>query len=244
MTIDSVKELFRPVFARGCSVGPDPRIAKLREAVLAMKGGLFEVEIPVDGADDVGKLGEALHDLAKSLQTRFEEIQKLHSITKEINAGIILDEILNHVFESFRSIIPYNRIGCSLLEENGTIVRARWARSDVPAMEITKGYTAPLHGSSLQHIIETSQPRIINNLVDYLRDHPNSDSTWRIVKEGMRSSLTCPLISLGKPVGFLFFSSMKANTYRKVHTDIFLQIASQLSITVEKGSQGISPVSA
>ena len=50
----------------------------------------------------------------------------------------------------------------------------------------------------------------------------------------MRSSLTCPLNVLGKPVGFLFFSSMKPNTYAKTHQDIFIQIANQLSTIVEK----------
>ena len=50
----------------------------------------------------------------------------------------------------------------------------------------------------------------------------------------MRSSLTCPLNVLGKPVGFLFFSSMKTDTYKKIHQDIFIQIANQLSTIVEK----------
>jgi signal transduction histidine kinase len=101
-------------------------------------------------------------------------------------------------------------------------------------MEITKGYSAPLEGSSLQTIMETGQPRIINNLESYLADHPHSDSTIKIAREGMRSSFTCPLHALGKPIGFLFFSSMEPDTYAKTHQDIFIQIANQLSAIVEK----------
>jgi signal transduction histidine kinase len=50
----------------------------------------------------------------------------------------------------------------------------------------------------------------------------------------MRSSLTCPLVAVGKPVGFVFFSSQQPNTYRDLHVEVFLEIAGQLSTTVEK----------
>ena len=51
----------------------------------------------------------------------------------------------------------------------------------------------------------------------------------------MRSSLTCPLIANGIPVGFIFFSSTQPNIYADVHIDIFKRIAGQLSVIVEKG---------
>jgi signal transduction histidine kinase len=213
----------------------DKRIPQYVKAALSMKEGQFDVELPVEGNDDVARLGSALKDLARVLESRFEEVRTLSAITTQVNAGLILDEILNHVFETFRPIIPYNRIGFSLLEENGTVVRARWARSDAPVMEITGGYSARLQGSSLQQIIETRKPRILNDLEVYLNEHPASDSTQRVVKEGMRSSLTCPLVAMNKPIGFMFFSSMKPYTYEKVHTELFRQIAGQLATIVEKG---------
>jgi class 3 adenylate cyclase len=55
-----------------------------------------------------------------------------------------------------------------------------------------------------------------------------------MVEEGIRSSLTCPLASGGKPVGFMFFSSRRAETYRNVHVEVFKLIAGHLSLVVEK----------
>lgn len=213
----------------------DERIKKYIEYLAEMKKGRFPQEIPIGEDDEIGRLGKELFELGQTLKKKFEEINILAKVTEEVNAGLSLEEVLNNVYESFRPVIPYNRIGFALLEEEGTIVRARWARSDAPELKIFPGYEAPLKGSSLQKIIETYQPRILNDLEAYLREHPESDSTRRIVEEGMRSSLTCPLIARGKPIGFMFFSSMKPNTYKDAHIELFLQIAGELAVIVEKG---------
>ncbi|MGC9327393.1 MAG: GAF domain-containing sensor histidine kinase, partial [Candidatus Hinthialibacter sp.] len=132
-------------------------------------------------------------------------------------------------------IIPYNRIGVGLLENKSRVVRNIWARSDAEPMKISIGYSAPLQGSSLAKVIQTGQPRIIDDLEEYLRKRPHSEATQLIVEEGMRSSLTCPLIAKGKPIGFMFFSSIHSHTYVDVHVEFFSQIANQLSIVLEKG---------
>ena len=213
----------------------DPRILKYRDAALALKEGRFRIEVPVEGEDEVAQLGKTLLELDQALEKRFGELQTLVHVTEKINAGLVLEDILNHVYDWFHSILPYDRIGFSLLDEDGTTVRARWARSESPEIRIREGYAAPLAGSSLQQIIETGRPRILNDLPAYLEAHPQSDSTARIVSEGMRSSLTCPLIAASKPIGFIFFSSMKPFTYENIHVELFQQIAGLLSMIVEKG---------
>ena len=212
----------------------DERISVYRDAVLAMQAGQFDIEVPTEPGDQVAELGQSLHSLARVLEEKFRETDRLSQVTARINAGLILDEVLEHVYESFRPILPYDRIGFALLEQDGKLVQARWARSEATEIKIDAGYSAELRGSSLERIIETGQPRILNNLEEYLELHPDSDSTAKIVAEGMRSSLTCPLVALGKPVGFIFFSSMQTNTYRNVHVELFEQIAGQLAVIVEK----------
>lgn len=214
----------------------DDKISAYYSAIRAMQEGRFRVAVPVgpDDEDDLSKLGLSLLELGETLEQRFQELNKLSQVTEEVNAGLILDEVLDHLYASFLEVIPYDRIGLSLLEDEGQVVRARWAHSKALNMEITAGYSAAMVGSSLERIVETGQPRILNDLKAYLRDHPDSESTQLIVREGIRSSLTCPLIALNKPVGFLFFSSLQPDTYRDVHVDTFLKIAGQLSTIVEK----------
>jgi signal transduction histidine kinase len=39
---------------------------------------------------------------------------------------------------------------------------------------------------------------------------------------------------MGKPIGFMFFSSTQPDTYRDAHVELYLQIAGQLAVIVEK----------
>jgi signal transduction histidine kinase len=198
--------------------------------------GQYTVELIPGSADDtVGQLGQALHQLAVALEKRYQELKQLDQITRHINAGLLLDEILENIYRDFREIIPYNRIGCALLEEDGRVLRARWAKTDLPEIKLGMGYKALMAGSSLEQILQSGQPRIINDLADYLRCKPQSDSSRLIVEEGIRASLTCPLIANGVPVGFIFFSSSQPNSYEAAHVESYMRIAEQLSVIVEKG---------
>ncbi len=162
------------------------------------------------------------------------DLHRLNAITASINAGFSLDEVLDRIYENFKGVIPYNRISFSLIEQDGKMVRACWVRTDRETVRIAKGYAAPLEGSSLQQVVATNRPRIINDLRAYLANKPGSTSTRLIVEEGYRSSLTCPLIANGVPIGFLFFSSVYANSYTEEHVAIFEQIAGQIAVIVEK----------
>jgi hypothetical protein len=217
------------------AVTDDPRIPRLRDAASAMRSGRFDVEVPVVPEDELGQLGLALSDLGQTLERQFAQMRALAGVTAQINAGLLLDEVLDQVYASFRPLIPYDRIGFALLEQDDQIVRARWARSDGAALKITRGYAARMAGSSLERVMATGEPRILDDLEAYLATHPDSESTRLIVAEGVRSSLTCPLVANGKPIGFLFFSSREPGSYRRVHVELFMEIAGQLALTVEKG---------
>ncbi len=212
----------------------DRRIAAYRDAAVQLRLGQFPVDVPLEGVDELARLGEAIRALAQTIEQKYREMSELVRITEKVNSGLILDEVLEYVYASFRGIIPYDRIGFSLLEDNGRVLRARWARSEAATVRLGVNYTGKMEGSSLQQVLETGRPRILNDLVQYLADHPSSDSTRLVVEEGVRSSLTCPLVNEGKPIGFIFFSSFQPKTYRDVHVELFLQIAGQLAAIVEK----------
>jgi class 3 adenylate cyclase len=164
-----------------------------------------------------------------------ETLEKLVELTAEVNAGLTLTEVLDRIFHSFQRIIPYDRMGCALVEQDGASARSVWSRSTLSETHIPVGYSARLAGSSLQAVLETGRARILNDLQAYLHEHPGSENTRRIVAEGARSSLTCPLVAMGKPIGFLFFSSTMPHSYDVAHVDLYLRIAEDISLILEKG---------
>jgi diguanylate cyclase (GGDEF)-like protein len=212
----------------------DMRLAEYRRAAEALRDGQYDIEISIGPHDEIARLGEALRVLAIAMKTQSEQAAKLAEISRKINEGLLLEDVLDQVYDSFFDLIPYDRIGFALLDRGKTLVRAHWARSEATNIQIPKGYSAALAGSSLEEVVRSRRPRILGDLEAYLQAHPDSDSTGKIVAEGMRSSLTCPLLIKGQPVGFLFFSSMQKGVYTEEHQNLFIQIAGQLALTLER----------
>jgi diguanylate cyclase (GGDEF)-like protein len=212
----------------------DQRIRQYRDAVEELRAGRLDMEVATGPGDDpIAELGRSIRNLAQAYQSRLSLLTTLGRVTERVNSGMTLDEVLGFVYDSFRPLIPYDRIGVALIED-GDVVRARWARSAASEIHLGQGYAAPLEGSSLQQVMSSGEPRILDDLEAYLADHPQSDSTRCIVREGMRSSLTGPLIARGRPIGFIFFSSLRRQTYGGEHVGLFREIAGQLSLIVEK----------
>lgn len=168
-----------------------------------------------------------------------ERIRDLDILTDNFAARIErgnVSEVLDKVYDSFRMILPYDRMCLAIVEKDKTI-RAIWVQSDTESILIPAGYTASLEGSSLAEIISSAQPRVLNDLGEYRVEHPHSPTIKLILQEGMLSSLTCPIIANGKAGGLLFFSSKQAQAFTNADLEIFLHIAAQLGRIVERATQ-------
>ena len=159
--------------------------------------------------------------------------QFVEQLLEQLNMGRGFDELLDSVYDQLHGTVPYNRIAVALLEEPTNLLRLTSCRSD-GEIALKVGYASHLDGSTLEPLMKTGHPRIIEDLDEYLASKPQSVSTELIVREGMKSSLTLPLVANGKPIGVIFFSSREKHTYSQEHAELLGKLASHIAISVEK----------
>ncbi len=154
-------------------------------------------------------------------------------LLEQINMGRGFDDLFDSIYDRLQGTVPYNRMAVALFDESGERLKLISCRSD-GRVHLKVGYAAAVQGSTLFDLLRTTQPRIINDLPDYLREKPSSASTRLIVREGMQSNLTLPLVADGKPIGALFFSSREKNTYTGAHAALLRRLAGHIAVSVEK----------
>lgn len=145
-----------------------------------------------------------------------------------------LDQLIDFLFVNMQEIIPCDRIAVSFFEENGRRLTIQHVRANYSGLYLDRGYSADIDNSSLEKVFASGAPRIINNLKAYLETHPASDTTMLLVKEGINSSITCPVSVEGRPVGLLFISSKDTDIYTGSHLAINLQIIERIGQAFEK----------
>jgi diguanylate cyclase (GGDEF)-like protein len=213
----------------------EQRIASYADWVEAFRRGDTPPPIVEDERDPLYRLSQELTLLSITVARRERELRDLFALVHTVDNGVLLDDIFERIFKAFRGVIPFDRIGCAFLSDDGLRVTAYWAKSELGPVRVASGFSQPLAGSSLELVLASGRPRVLNDLVAYLAAKPGSVSTRLIVEEGGRSSLTCPLTVDGRAVGFLFFTSRECDAYHRLHESAFLQITSQVSSIIDKG---------
>ncbi len=163
-----------------------------------------------------------------------EEQAVLDHINQKIAAALSLGQLMEFLFDAIRNLCPCDRLGLAFLEDDGRRVVAHWARAQYEPLCLKQGYSEDLSQSSLQRVLENGSPRLIHDLAGYHLEHPHSASTGLLVKEGVRSSMTCALAVDGRSVGLVFLSSCSPGSYTLHHVRLWQAIAERLSQAVEK----------
>lgn len=179
-------------------------------------------------------------DVKRSLVKRSvgqDLLDTIIEVNNRILHGMKHDKILDFIFDSLHNTIPFDRIGIALLENAGESVQLKmsWVKSMVDVTALNLSYSTSFISQSLKRIMYTNEPRIINDLMAYGTDHPESLQTQLALKDGIRSNLACPIRIDNKPMGIIFFSSCDPFVYDHSHIDSFMQIASEISLIVHHG---------
>ena len=111
---------------------------------------------------------------------------------------------------------------------------AQKSRANYEPVLLQNGYAEDLAGSSLRMVLDSNCSRVRYDLPRYLVEHPRSQSSRILVREGVRSSLTCPLIVKDRAIGVIFLSSLEPRAYTPYHVQLWMALAERLAQAVEK----------
>jgi hypothetical protein len=158
----------------------------------------------------------------------------LDTINLKVAAAESLDRVMEFLFDATLDVCPCDRIGLAFVEEDGGRVVSRWVKATYEPLLLAHGYSEDMSGSSLEALLAGRKVRVIRDLAAYLEAHPGSRSTRILVREGVRSSMTCPLVVDGRTVGLLFRSSREPDVYGPQQVRMHLAVAERLAQAVEK----------
>ena len=145
-----------------------------------------------------------------------------------------LPGVLDRICTAFQGDVPFKRLGCALFRHDGTMVETFWAHSDLGPAQLTAGHVHGLDETSLAEMRDRHEPRVIDDLRAYLSAHPKAETTRRLVAEGGRSSLTCPLHTAREPVGALIFTSDEPRAFTDPHAVLLQVVAGELARLIER----------
>src|SRR5688572_29582782 len=120
----------------------------------------------------------------------------VNTLVDQINRGLRFDDIFANLYAHIGEAVPCHRLAVALVDEAGDQLRLVAALTD-GEQALKVGYADKIAGSTLEDLLRTGRPRILTDLPAYLASKPASRSTRLIVREGMRSNLTLPLVADG-----------------------------------------------
>jgi len=163
-----------------------------------------------------------------------EEQIVLNTINQQVIGKETLGDILDFLFRSTQNVCPCDRLAMAFVEEGTDRIVSDEVRTNYDKILMASGYAEDLTISSLQRVLRQDQVRLIPDLPAYAEEHPESRSSAIMLKEGIRSSLTCPVRVNDKNVGVLFRSSTRARAYDNRSVGMHLAVTERISRAVER----------
>ena len=166
----------------------------------------------------------------------FSETEKsiLESINLKVAGGNTLAQILDFVFEETKKLIPCDRMDVAFLEDNNRRMVLHSVKTVYSTVLLKKGFATDVLGGSILRVFQTEMPSVINDMELHAKAHPMSDSSKLLVREGIRSSMVCPLKVDGRPVGVFMSRSRKTEAYGKHEISLQMAYAQRMGQAVEK----------
>ena len=170
---------------------------------------------------------EELQNVVNHANLIIDELSYNREISDATQNEADLESALHTLQPKLAQKLPCERLAVAFVDQFDGVV-AEFAISSSPKVFLQTGYYQQLSKTSLVTVAAEKKPRIIHDLIEYYAKRP-SEATKLILDEGFLSSLTIPLASGTKCVGFLFLNARERDAYQGSHIPMVERIISALT---------------
>ena len=163
-----------------------------------------------------------------------EEKSILDTINLKVAGGNSLTDILDFLFEETKKLIPCDRMDLAFVEDNATRMVLKSVKTVYQPVLLNKGFATDVGVGSILRVFQTGMPSVINDMELHSKTHPLSDSAKLLAREGIRSSMVCPLKVDDRPVGVFMSRSRKTGAYGIHEVSLQMAYAQRMGQAVEK----------
>ncbi|MEO8572535.1 MAG: GAF domain-containing SpoIIE family protein phosphatase [Pyrinomonadaceae bacterium] len=159
-----------------------------------------------------------------------DKLRLLHDITKTISRSLDLDELLNLVMDTLRSLLPYDAAGIYLMDtgtdnDNPYIFKSKAIRGYEISFELIEP-RLKLGEGFLGRVAESGKAIISADV--------SKDARYFAARARTRSEMMAPIISNDKVIGVFDLESDRLNAYTEDDLSVLQMLTSQVAIIIEK----------
>lgn len=188
-----------------------------------VKGTYRQIENHEFNVEDIWK-SAPVFDEEKAIYeivNRFFQNQNLISDFNSIVSNeYVIDEIIDKLLHHTSKIMGVDRVGIAFYDKSINAVVTEYGVATYDDIYLNVGYHSDLSTSSLRKVIEEKEGYINNDVMASFEANPDSTSMTLIIKEGIRSNMSVPLVINNEVFGVVFFSSMEAHHFTEENYEL------------------------
>jgi signal transduction histidine kinase/GAF domain-containing protein len=217
-------------FAVTADITDDLRQVTSRLLEVAWRGQVGE-QLPVLSLDEIGDLVRALNDIQARVQAQQETLRQEHrrllalqAISSRISAIFDLDQLLDELAKSAKTIFGYYNTLILLADKEGGGFHVASSGHSIPA-EIAERRFEIEAEEGIKDLIRSGEALLIPDL---------SQSDFSIVSSpDVRSVIVAPMFAGGNLIGFFEAESDQAAAFEKQDLQLVTSLANQAGATIE-----------
>jgi sigma-B regulation protein RsbU (phosphoserine phosphatase) len=171
------------------------------------------------------RVGHTLENarLYGQLQKNAIEKELVLNIAKKFNSAVHLEQLLDLILDSIKTIVPYDAAGIFLVNEDSQEIESAVVRGydekvlDDIKMNVGQGL--------IGHVAKIGKPVIVKDV--------SFDEHYVVVRETTQSEITVPISHAGQVIGVLNLESDKLGAYHDGFIDILMALAGEAGIAIK-----------